>query len=228
MEYTHISETNNIASDYIHFIPYVNCPDLLLKAALSTVNSAKEGRGIIIDNRSDQSVISPLEVIHGTEAEKCFSVAVPDVPLTTAQTMNFMVKISDLNCAKFFTWMHTDGEVAGDCMILVNDVRKRITAGESWGCIFTRYDVYCAFNVAACKAVGDWDWLRFPFYFLDVDYYHRLRKAGYPCIDIGGNYVLHHHSSSTLKNDTVRHEVIAATQAIQAQFIKDKHPDLKR
>lgn len=205
MEYNHnkqLAESEKF--EFIHFIPYVNCPNLLLVAALSTAKAATEkgGLGIIIDNRTDLSLPAPADVISGTAAEAAFAIVTPDVPLTTAQSMNLMLRIATKKQTSFFTWIHGDGEVTGDCLKLINACRQRT---EKWGAMFTLYDVYCAFNTEACNAIGDWDWLWFPFYFLDNDYYNRLNEAGYPCVDIGGDGILHHNdASNTIKNDKHR------------------------
>ena len=72
-------------------------------------------------------------------------------------------------------------------------------------------------------AVGEWDWLRFPFYHLDADYYHRLREAGFPTVDIGGQDVLHHNgASNTIKNDPVRKLVNSLTFPVSNQLFKLK------
>ena len=203
-------------SDFIHFISYVNCPELFIKAVTSTALLSTKGIGVIFDNRSDMSLPSPMEVLDsaglkGFQYEE-FCFIRPDVPLTTAQVMNFMVSISSSLGKDFFTWIHSDGEVTCAPTFLVDEARSRVENNEKWGALFTQYDVFCAFNVQACLAAGEWDWLRFPFYFLDNDYYRRLREAGYPTIDIGGAEVLHHNdASNTIKNDWVRKQVNSIT-----------------
>ena len=224
MNYTHLSK-NFGTGNFVHFIPYVNCPELFLKAVLSTLPNAKNGLGIIIDNRSDQSLPSPFELIMDTEAVNYFSITQPCVPLTTAQTMNFMLKSADKLCKEFFTWIHSDGEVTGDSMRLINYVNQ-MPSNSNWGAVFTRYDVYCAFNVEACKKIGDWDWLRFPYYFLDNDYYHRLKEAGFPCLNIGGEDVIHNNNASnTIKNDSLRNRINQLLFPVQQTLFNEKYPN---
>ena len=219
---------NQEGFEFFHFITYVNCPNFLLAAALSTVKTATEtgGLGVIIDNRTDLTQPAPEKVIAGSKAEKAFVIVTPDVPLTTAQSMNFMLRIATKMKAKFFTWIHGDGEVSGNPLTLIEECRKRNSAGEKWGVLFTLYDVYCAFNTEACNAIGDWDWLWFPFYFLDNDYYTRLKRAGYPCIDIGGDGIIHHNNASnTIKNDKNRQLLNHYLFPVCEELFKQKYPD---
>jgi hypothetical protein len=192
---------------------------------MSTLPNAKNGLGVIIDNRSDTTVPSPFDVIRETEAVNYFSITKPCVPLTTAQTMNFMLHSADKLVKDFFTWIHSDGEVTGDSMRLINYVNQ-MPKGTNWGAVFTRYDVYCAFNVDACKVTGDWDWLRFPYYFLDNDYYYRLRQLGFPLINIGGDDVLHNNNASnTIKNDSLRNEINKLLFPVQQTLLNQKYPN---
>jgi hypothetical protein len=214
--------------EYIHFIPYVNAPELLEKALLSSASVAAGDLGIVIDNRNDMFQPSPQAIINRLKLNDRFKVYCPDVPLTTAQTMNLIKSMATKLRCKFFTWMHSDGEItAGDGLNLVEEARKRNASGENWGVLFTHYDVFCAFNVEALKKTGDWDWLRFPYYHLDVDYYHRLRVAGFPCIDYPYHQyitVVHNNdASNTRKNDDVRGAVVDAMNLSADKLLKDKY-----
>jgi hypothetical protein len=216
-------------AEFIHFVPYVNCPDLLEKAILSTCDTASKGIGVIIDNRSDLTLPDPKDIFAG-KGDDCFMVFTPDVPLTTAQTMNLMKKLATEKACKFFTWIHGDGEVAeGSSLVLIDEVERANAAAEKWGCIFTLYDIYSAFNMEACRAVGDWDWLRFPYYFLDNDYYNRMRCAGYTCEEFDWrkkmNVQHHNGSSSTIKNDPVRMRVNDYLWPVQQRLFKEKYPN---
>ena len=216
----------SLPQQFYHFIAYVNCPELLRKAAESTNDVAKNGCGIVIDNRNDLTLPSAEEVLASIPNNN-FKVVTPDVPLTTAQTMNYMKKLAVKADCDFFLWIHGDGEIVkGSALDLVKEAADKCSAGEKWGCIFTKYDVFCAFSVEALKQTGEWDWLRFPYYFLDNDYYTRLKDAGYPCLETGIKIEVEHHNnaSNTIKSDPIRNRVNALTFPVCAQLYKEKYP----
>jgi hypothetical protein len=217
---------SKLYQDYIHFIPYVNMPSLLEKAIASSSHVAANGIGVIIDNRSDNTVESPESILAKLD-NLSFCVIKPDVPLTTAQTMNFMKSLAnEKRGVKYFTFMHNDGEIVGNGMSLIEKARSE--AENSWGVIFTEYDVFCVFNLDVCNKIGEWDWLRFPFYFLDNDYYDRIKLAGYRCVDYNFREkfeVIHHNNASnTIKNDAERAEVHNTLWHYQEKMFRKKYP----
>ena len=217
-------------TNFIHFIPFVNCPELLERAVKSTIDIAEKGLGIVIDNRTNLSLPDPQSIITACNAGDYYFVYSPDVPLTTAQTMNLMKRLAAQKRCDFFTWIHGDGEItAGSGLIFIDEVERRNAGKEKWGCIFTYYDVFCAFNVEACNETGDWDWLRFPYYFLDCDYYQRLKEAGYPCVVFSWQdkmTIVHHNgASNTIKNDPVRLKVNQYNFPICERLFKEKYPN---
>ncbi len=195
---------------FLHFIPHVNRLDLTKKAIASVRGTVADGKLIVIDNSNTAECVTSC--IH--EALR------PSVPLTTAQTMNWMRKIAimeDLDC---FGFQHNDGEPGPgtiDTLYAIAEARS-----EPWGVLFTHYDVCCVFNVEAVKAVGEWDWLRFPFYFLDNDYYRRLEAAGYPCIQTGLPCAHHNDASNTIKADETRKLVNSHFFPVSEQLYKLK------
>jgi hypothetical protein len=197
MKFSHLSKKEG-HGNYVHFIPYVNCPELLLKSVLSTIQNAKNGLGVIIDNRSDKSVKCPFEVIMETEAVNYFSIAKPCEPLNNPQTMNFMLKSAEELGKDFFTYINSDAEIKGDSMRLINYVNE-IPKSSNWGIVITKYDFYSAFNIEACKIIGEWDFSRFPNHFFDNDYYYRLTESGFSILNIGGEDVIN--NSATNKNE---------------------------
>lgn len=206
-----------------HFIPFVNRPDLL-ERALRPWASVPEFRVWVIDNSAGSDTVA-----YNRELEEVLadfpSVAMrrPHVPLTTAQTMNFIRALAlqwDLDVVGF---QHNDGEISDQGIrLLYATAEQKLAANEPWGALFTNYDVCCLFNVQALRVVGEWDWLRFPFYHLDNDYYHRLRLAGFPTIDTGIPCLHHNEASNTIKADATRQYVNRLTFPISEQMLREK------
>lgn len=178
-------------SNFIHFIPYVNRMDLLKKAVASVTELWRNT--IVIDNRNDLTQPDPRQ-----EFDPIVDVMTPQVPLTTAQTMNLMLQMAGNK--DFFTWMHTDAEAVdgagGKLVELACNLQTK------WGIVYTNYDAMAAYNVKALKEVGGWDWLRFPFYFLDNDIAEKVTRAGYTIEE--SKLPVIHHKSATIESDRER------------------------
>jgi hypothetical protein len=165
------------------FIPYVNRVDLLDAAIESATGPGREV--FVIDN-------SGKALRH----EKYARVLTPSVPLTFAQTQNWMLKISAERFNPFYLFMHSDAEAGeGTVEKLIEMARSRT---DKWGAIFTAYDALAAFNVEAMQAIGGWDTF-LEWYHSDTDVYRRLRLAGYPTLE--SNLPVKHTPSSTLNSD---------------------------
>lgn len=172
------------------FIPYVNRFDLLEKAVRSAVTDNVE---INIINNSD----GPSIGIPGTD----FIQRRPPVPLTFAQTQNWMLSIAegDADYDPFYLFMHSDAEAAeGTVQKLVGMAQELTNTQHKWGVIYTSYDALAAFNTAAFREVGGWD-VFLEWFHSDNDVYRRLRLAGYELIESG--LPVHHEPSQTLKAD---------------------------
>jgi hypothetical protein len=177
-------------NDYCLFIPFVNRPDLLRRG----VESVRNFSPVIIDNSSadERWSLEPLDIKFGA------SIVKPSVPLTFAQTMNFVMMLAERQNAHYCLVIHDDAEAgvnSGDMLLTM--CREHNSKGK-WGAIFTNYDSFVALNVAACKAVGPWD-ANLPQYFSDCDYYRRLRLAGYQTLDSG--LPVKHEPSQTINSD---------------------------
>lgn len=174
-----------------HFIPIVNDIKNLLPEALKGCKAIWD-RTIIIDNRDTKE---ELEIDLKSIIDPSIQIYTPDVPLTTAQSMNLMLKLS--NNLEFFTWQHLDARCLEDTAIKLYEVVENLNLKkEKWGVVFTNYDTYCAYNVKALKEVDGWDWKRFPYYFLDNDLHNRLKKIGYKLIET--SLPVYHKSSQTI------------------------------
>lgn len=166
------------------FIPYVNRPDLLEKA-LASVGRVNDVQTLVLNNSG-----TPLNVLYQRE---------PPVPLTFAQTQNWMLKMAEELNAPFYLFMHSDAEAVGDTVLRLVSMAKALTVqGKRWGTIFTNYDALAAFNTEAMRAIGGWDTM-LEWYHSDIDTYYRLRLAGYELIESG--LPVKHEPSQTLKAD---------------------------
>jgi hypothetical protein len=174
------------------FVPYVNRPDLL-KRAVESVPLSDKWQVEVINNSG-----KPLpEDIYAGDIN-------PPVPLTFAQTQNWMLKLASRwiykdQAVPFYLFMHSDAEAAPGTVEGLELMARSLTANQyKWGVIFTAYDALAAFNTAAFREVGGWDTF-LEWYCSDNDMYRRLRLAGYECIDSG--LPVKHMPSQTLNAD---------------------------
>lgn len=159
------------------FIPYVNRPDLLNKAIESVPDSV--ALFVIINN-------SGTTCRHAT-----FD---PPVPLTFAQTQNWMLKLAREET--FYLFMHSDASC--EPWVIEKLIAMAEAQTEKWGVIFTAYDALAAYNTEAFNAVGGWD-ANLQWYGSECDMYYRLRLAGYPTLE--SKLPVHHEISATIKAD---------------------------
>lgn len=219
-----------------HFIPIVNRVAYLLPAALAGCRALWPVT-TIIDNRDrpDERGVDLAEIVGEV------AVYTPPVPLTTAQTMNLMFRLSAEQGLPYFTWQHLDAVCLADTAERLPDLAHDLLArGEPWGVLLTRSalarphqldgvtyraiatDSFAAFNTAALRAVGGWDWVRFPFYVLDSDLYVRLQRAGFPVVHTELP-VDHVRFSQTLRADPERDAVAEAHWPLWRQLFSVKH-----
>jgi hypothetical protein len=166
------------------FIPYVNRPDLLMRAVASVPRRMTTQPEVI--NNSDCGVDVPCKVY------------TPDVPLTFAQTQNLMLKLAEEREVPFYLFMHNDAEAGPETIEKLYQMALRQCSQRKWGAIFTAYDALAAFSTAAMGAIGGWDTM-LSWYCADNDCYRRLRLAGYPTIE--SNLPVSHEPSRTLNAD---------------------------
>lgn len=155
------------------FIPVVNNFELLEKAARSVKPGLYDD--YIIFNNSGSLI--PENFYSGTP----FRIWEPFNPRSFMETQNIMRQYAIDNKFDYYSFMHNDGEIHDDSDIrLINHVENMT---EKWGVVFTHYDVFCAFNTEAVKEIGEWGDELWPLqrsgYYLDCDYYRRLKLAGY-------------------------------------------------
>ena len=172
------------------FISYVNRYDLLTKAVCSAQCKSIEVN--VLDNSDGPSLaFEGVDIVYRR----------PTVPLTFAQTQQWMWKIAsgDADYGPFYLWAHSDaecGEGTVEKMVeLVNSLEKE---GRKWATVFSNYDSFAALKVSAVEAVGGWDPI-LPQYFADNSMYRKFRLAGYEIIESG--LPVKHEPSQTIKSD---------------------------
>jgi hypothetical protein len=199
-----------------HFLPIVNRVSELLPGALAGCRDIWHCT-TIIDNR-DTAKEQALPI---GEMFPQVTIYRPPVPLTTAQSMNLMLSMSNRMGLSFFTWQHLDAVCLEDSAVQLPAIaRSAFDRGLKWGAIFTHYDAFAAYNVAALNAIGGWDWQRFPYYFLDDDLNTRLIAAGYTLIDTGLPVT---HLGSTTISDPERNRVNGPMFRASEALYREKH-----
>jgi hypothetical protein len=179
--------------DYCAFVPVVNRPDLL-EAVVHAAEPLWDAL-TIIDN-------SPERWVREWARKRGLpvSIFVPPVPLSFAQTQNWMLRETIRRGKPIYIFMHSDAIIPGGaCEKLLDLARFTEESGQRWGAIFTHYDVLAAFNPRAFEDVGGWD-TNLPWYYSDNDVYRRLKLAGWQCID--SNIQVGHDASQTLNSDS--------------------------
>ena len=198
---------------YLLGIPHVNRLDLLQQAVGSV--PAFHDRMIIIDN-------SDTGELKATSLAADHRVIEPCVPLTFTQTQNLLQKLARTDGCDVLFFMHSDGEAApGSDGELLETTRWLWRFDREFGVAFTNYDVLCAYNMAACDAIGPWDTV-FAQYHADVDYYGRMKDAGFQEISTGIQ-VRHHGPSATLDADPQRRKVSELFGPVYHQYLRTKH-----
>lgn len=179
--------------NFIHGIVAVNRPDLLRRA----VESVKPiWRHVFILDNSPGGIIGaegwPVPVVR------------PSVPLSCAQSMNFLARLAKDRGCKAFGYQHNDAEAVGDgAGRFLKAVEDATASDQKWAAIFTNYDTLSANNLAAVDDVGEWDTaFPLPDYKIDVDWFYRARVRGWQIIrtDIQVNHL----GSATVAADPLR------------------------
>lgn len=122
-------------------------------------------------------------------------------PMAPVSLINCMIRESWNDDVMF--WMHNDAFAKpGVAERLFVHVHELHTSGKRWGAVFTHYDVLSVFNMAAIRDVGYWDAMFFQ-YTADVEYYGRMRAAGWEIDEshFGKDDVEHRHGSITVQTD---------------------------
>jgi hypothetical protein len=198
---------------YLHGIFVVNRPDLL-QVAVESVRPLWPF-AFILDNSRGGEVGScrrwPLRVVR------------PSVPLSTAQSMNYLYRLAREAGAEVFSYQHNDAEALPGSAQAFHDARRGLQAGDRrWAALLTHYDILSAYRTAAVADIGEWDTaFPQPNYHVDNDWFYRARVKGYDVVD-SGIPVTHHSGSSTLGASQARQLVNAVTFPMNEVYYERK------
>jgi hypothetical protein len=170
------------ASDFVLCVPVVNRVDLL-ERALATVRGLLPDVAVI--DQTDEGVGDRWQ---GRAAIFRWSRR----PRVFAEMMNWCQRLAAARGNALLGFMHNDAECGpGVAEGVLDECRHASYRGLRWGVAMTNYDSFCWFNMAAVREIGCWD-EAFQWYVADIDYYHRLRAAGWNCLLLPNAKVAHH------------------------------------
>jgi SAM-dependent methyltransferase len=182
--------------DYLAYIPYVNRPDLLDRAVAS-VPELWESLVVI-----DQSCDGLNSCDHPWMAKIAGVYRSPFRSMSFSQMMNWAQAEAFDRRARYLVFMHNDAQcAAGEALKVLECARARRA-----GVVFTNYDAFAVFNVAALRDIGPWD-ETFRWYFSDNDYYRRMQLRGWEHYLFGGDGVVHHGSQTLQSASAIKNEV---------------------
>lgn len=121
--------------------------------------------------------------------------------MAPTSVINMMIQSSWDDDVMF--WAHNDCFAhPGVAASFLRATEVLYAADQSWGVHFSLYDILCAFNMKAVRAIGYWDPMFFQ-YTADNDYYHRLRHAGFREVQWpeGRDGRVEHRGSMTVRSD---------------------------
>ncbi|HZL36122.1 MAG TPA: hypothetical protein VFC78_12470 [Tepidisphaeraceae bacterium] len=199
---------------HIQGIVVVNEPDLLQRA-VDSVEPLWEN-AFILDN-------SPGGWI-GRDRRWPVPVVRPSVPLSVAQSLNFLQRLAREAGADVFFFQHNDAEAQpGSAMRFLQTVQEHFDAASRWATVFTHYDILSAYHVAAVNDIGDWDTaFPQPNYHIDNDWFHRARLKGYELTETGIAVTHHNGASSTLRGSDLRRRVNDVTFPMNEEYYRRK------
>ena len=178
------------------FIPVVNNFHLLEKA----INSVPDGLfdDYFIFNNSQQKIQMNT---------KQFKIIDRFGRLTFKQTQNAMREYAIINNYDYYCFMHNDGEIVDNTAErLIQMADNLINNNIKWSVIFTNYDVLCAYSTECVNNIGKWGDDNWPKeqqsgYYLDNDYYRRMKFSPYKVLQLPNSKVLHNEFSNTIRNE---------------------------
>jgi hypothetical protein len=183
--------------DYLAYIPYVNRPDLLdravasipdLWASLVVIDQSANGL-----NSRDHPWIDSIAGVFRSAFGR----------MTFAQMMNWAQAEAYEHCVNYLIFMHNDAECLESVAWQVLDCAR---THPHAGVVFTYYDAFAVFNIAAIREVGPWD-ETFRWYYSDNDYYRRMLLRNWEHCNFGGHRIIHHRSQTQRSDPALSAEV---------------------
>ena len=197
------------------FIPVVNNFHLLEKAINSVPDNLFDD--YFIFNNSNNKI--PINTKH-------FKVIDRFGRLTFKQTQNAMREYAIINNYDYYCFMHNDGEIVDDsAQRLVTMADNLVNEKKKWSVIFTHYDVFCAYSTKCVNVIGKWGDNLWPRdqqsgYYLDCDYYRRMRLSGFEVYQLENSNVLHNEASNTIKDKNEQTNWNNQRQRVEKHYIK--------
>lgn len=187
---------------FSHTIVSTNRPDLLARAVESVRPLWRFVS--ILDNSPDASL--------SRDSQWPVPILRPSVPLSCAQSMNFLHRLARERGLDAFGYQHEDAEAGPQTAErFAAAIEAAHGAGRNWATIFTHYDLISAYRTAAVDAIGPWD-TNFPCpnYHHDCDWFYRAKLKGYELIETKLE-VTHMDGGSVTVKDPARQRIAQIT-----------------
>lgn len=152
------------------------------------------------------------------------SVIETPISITCSQCFNHAQDIARKHNADVLIMMHSDIEIHEELYLshFLDQIEKLVEDKiKDWGVYWTTYDSLAAFNMDTCDVLGPWD-QNITHYPIDVDYYFRMRKHGFQCLDFGGHWIEHHPSATIRKNIMMDHVNLIHTNDCNNSYYEKK------
>jgi predicted O-methyltransferase YrrM len=193
------------------FCPVVNNFHLLEKAI--KIPEGLYDEYLIFNNSGSSLPINPLHWKIINDERKTFK-----------DTQNIMRKYAIENGYEWYSFLHNDGEVLEGAERLVKEANKLVSTGKKWSIIFTHYDVFCAFSTDCVKVIGEWGDANWPSeqqsgYYLDNDYYNRMKLSKFNLYQLSNTNVLHDEASNTIKTKKERAKWLSVKEQVEQHYL---------
>lgn len=185
---------------YKIFIPHTRNIDILKKCLSNLQDFYKD---IILVNNSGSDI----------DIDKNITILDTPVELYTAQTYNFIMNYSLRNNLDCIFFMHDDCLVP-DSNDMSDFIRLSLEALEKNSSIGWLYvdnkkencpkDLLCCYRCDMLKEIGGWDALRYPFYYLDLDFKLKVDQSSWDINSIEKNIIHENDGSNTIKSSAER------------------------
>jgi hypothetical protein len=199
------------------FIPVVNFFDLLQKAINSVPPDLYDDYFVIDNSNGNLRPGINIDLKH-------FTIFPHASNMTYRDTQNAMRRFAINESYDYYSFMHSDGEVLDDSFQRLITMAEAETTASNWGAIFMNYDIVCAYETSAFEDVGEWGDSEWPpqkaGYYLDCDYYRRVRLCGYEIIDVTATTNIAHVISATIRSPQENLIYRQQIGAVQQHYIR--------